>query len=222
MEPDRAATTRPTAENDFDNSQVSRLTLDRETAGVLERLARDHRAGSATSASARTTCATWTRGLHAATSCSRTRSRPTTSSARRTPGRPRSATRTRRRPAWSSPTTVKNGKQPRRSTAWARHNHENSVPIPGYGKPGRALAATTRSRAAALDRRPVRAPELGAVAALLVHREEHERRAQGQGRPVGVQAPTTRPSTTTTTSRPARRCPSPATSSRSRGTSRRA
>ena len=61
-----------------------------------------------------------------------------------------------------------------------RHNHENSVAVPGYGKP------------VVLSGDDTFVSEPGAVAALLVHRRGLERRVEGPGRPVGFRRGRTR------------------------------
>ena len=108
------------------------LVLNQHSAGVLSgKFVIPSSFGSSASAPA-----TWRpRGrASAAASSSRTRSRPTTCSGRRTRGLRRSATRPSARPAWSSRSTSRTGKQ-HPIYGMGRHNHENTVAIPGYGHP---------------------------------------------------------------------------------------
>ncbi len=140
-----AAPTAANGENDFDNSQVSRLVLNAHSAGVLSgKFVIDASEGYQRFCS--NYLATKADGLRLATSCSPTRRRPTTSDAPPTAGRSRSAVPSSARAALSSPTT--SGPAPRsRSTAWA-------ATITRTASRFRATAtrssspATTRSRAA--------------------------------------------------------------------------
>ena len=128
-----AAPTAANGENDFDNAQVSQLILNQHSAGVLNgsfaiassfglpalllQLPRDQRRRGSTGRSS-----------------SRTRSRPTTCSGRRRPGRPRSASPAEREAGLVVALDVQTGKH-HPIYGMGRHNHENSVPIPGYGYP---------------------------------------------------------------------------------------
>ena len=97
---------------------------------MLTRQAGRSPATRTTSASARTT---WPprRRASIASSCSRTRRASTGSIGPATPGRPSSAPTRRASPASSSRYDVKTGKN-RPIWGMGRHNHENSVPIPGF------------------------------------------------------------------------------------------
>ena len=211
------ATPRPTRENDFDNSQLSRLTLNQRDGRGARRLVR-HRQQLRLPALLLELSGHLGGGLQPRHPLhQRGVARLLLPAGGLLAGR-RSATRTRRRPAWSSP-------RPRRTASsttihgMGRHNHENSVPLPGYGKPV-VLSGDDTFTSGPLTGAGVDAGRPCAVAALLVHREEHERRAEGQGRPVGVRVGHAGRRRLLRRAARARRCRSQATSSRSRGTSR--
>ena len=177
----RAAPAADNGENDFDNAQVTRLNLNRHSAGVL--------GGKFVIPSS----------LGYQRFCSNFLNRE---------GRlhPRHPLHQRGSPdyvfrqedSWPPPIgdpneeevglvvalDVKNGKS-HPISGMGRHNHENAVAIPGYGKPV-VLSGDDTFTSGPAPRRGVLAERAGAVAALLVHRVEHEERAGRQGRPVGV------------------------------------
>ena len=142
-------------ENDFDNSQVSRLTLT-STAGVLNGsfvIAQQRRT---TSGSARTSSRPARRASTATILFTNEESpglrlRQDGFVAAAAPPTP-----ARSRPASSSRYDVKTG-QHRPIYGMGRHNHENNVAIPGYGDPS-CSRVTTRS--SAVRSRPLRRPNL--------------------------------------------------------------
>ena len=127
------ATTEANAQNDFENAQVSLLTLNRATQGVLDGRLVDHERRELPALLLELPR---DQGGRASTvrSCSRTRRASTGSSARASRGRRRSEPPTRARSARSSRTT---SAPARLDTIWGmgRHNHENSLAVPGYGHP---------------------------------------------------------------------------------------
>ena len=180
-----AAPTEANGESDFDNAQVSLLTLDPD-GSVLD--------GSfviPSSEGFQRFCsnylATAARGS-TATSCSPTRSRPTTSSGKRTRGRPRSGTRPRRRTAsWSRSTWSRASYH--LIYGMGRHNHENAVRDPRVRQAGGALRRRHVHERLIDDpgRRPLAGGvEAGAISAVLLHGGEHEQPARRQGQPLCV------------------------------------
>ena len=155
-----------------------------------------------------------------ATSSSRTRSRPTTCSARRTPGRRTSGDPAEREAGLVVALDVKSGTH-RPIYGMGRHNHENSVAIPGYGKPVVLSGDDTFTSGPLTDALDT-AQKLGAVpvAALLLHRAEHEGAAGRQGRPLGLRLGHAGGEELLRRRSPDRARRSPAISSRCRGTSR--
>ncbi len=177
-----AAPTAANGENDFDNAQVSRLLLDRRSAGVLS--------GSFAIPSSfgyQRFCsnylATWREGFD----------RDILFTNEETPDYV-----FRREASWPPPIDhpaaeeaglvvaldVKSGKH-KPIYGMGRHNHENSVPIPGYGKPVVLSGDDTFTSGPLTGVFPAGRGS-GPVAALLVHRTEHEEAAGRQGRPLGV------------------------------------
>ncbi len=172
--PYNAAT--PTAangENDFDNAQVSRLTLDRHSAGVLN--------GSfaiSSSSGYQRFCsnylATRKEGFDRDIFFTNEESpdyvyRQEASWPPRD-GEPDESERRRRRRARRPDRQAST-----RSTGWARHNHENAVAIPGYGKPV-VFSGDDTFTSGPLTGVPFPSVVPSAVAALLVHRAERRAR----------------------------------------------
>ena len=128
-----AAPTAANGENDFDNAQVSNLILNQHSAGVLNgSFAIDSSSGYQRFCSnyLATVDARASRGR----SSSRTRRPPTTCSAARPRGRRPRQPRPRAKAASSWRSTPRRGKH-HPIPGMGRHNHENSIPVPGFGKP---------------------------------------------------------------------------------------
>jgi hypothetical protein len=127
-----AAPTEANGENDFDNSQVSRLTLDRHSGGVLSgRFAISSRLGYQRFCS--NYLATWREGFEREILFTNEES-PDYVFRREDSWPPPLGHPREREAGLVVALDVRSGKQ-RPIHGMGRHNHENSVPIPGYGKP---------------------------------------------------------------------------------------
>jgi hypothetical protein len=126
------APTEANGENDFDNSQVSKLTLDRGTAGVLKgRFAITSRLGYQRFCS--NYLATWREGFEREILFTNEES-PDYVFRRENSWPPPIGHPQEREAGLVVALDVKSGKH-HPIQGMGRHNHENSVPVPGYGKP---------------------------------------------------------------------------------------
>ena len=177
-----AAPTAANGENDFDNAQVSRLILNQHSAGVLN--------GSfaiSSSSGYQRFCsnylATRKEGFDREILFTNEET-PDYVFRQEASWPPPSGTRRSRRPGLVVALDVKTGKH-HPIYGMGRHNHENSVPIPGYGNPV-VLSGDDTFTSGPLTGVFPPGRGAGAVAALLLHRTEHERAAGRQGRPLGL------------------------------------
>ncbi len=127
-----SAPTEANGENDFDNSQVSRLTLDRHSGGVLSgRFAISSRLGYQRFCS--NYLATWRESFEREILFTNEES-PDYVFRRENSWPPPIGHRREKEAGLVVALDVKSGRH-HEIHGMGRHNHENSVPIPGYGKP---------------------------------------------------------------------------------------